>query len=74
MAPSSGRGAVSVRPPRKAPLGWLVPVALLLLLILAAVVALILLNANDEGDDPGLDVSDDPQSLPIEVPVSGLAA
>ncbi|HEX2575576.1 MAG TPA: hypothetical protein VHK88_04455 [Aquihabitans sp.] len=66
------RGAYATRPPRKSPLGWIVPVGLLLLLALAALVALILLNANDEGDDPGVDIQDDPQAVQVWEP--GIAA
>lgn len=61
-------GAIAARPPKKAPLGWLVPVAILLLVLIIAAVTLILLNANDNGDDPGLDVTDDPQALVITTP------
>lgn len=66
MSPTQpGRGAVAVRPSRKAPLGWLVPVALLLLVVIVAVTALLLLNANDEGDDPGIDIENDPQTSQV---------
>jgi hypothetical protein len=67
-SPRPTRGAVAVREPRKKPLGWLLPVALILLLGLVAISALVLLNANDEGDDPGLDVTDDPQAQTAEDP------
>lgn len=65
MAQDPARGAVAVRTPKKSPLGWLVPVAILLLLAIIAVVALLLLNANDKGDDPGIDIEDDPQSMQV---------
>lgn len=60
--PATGttRGAVAARPARKAPLGWLLWVALALLALLIAGIALFLLNSNDKGDDPGLDVTNDP--------------
>lgn len=67
-SPRPTRGAVAVREPRKKPLGWLLPVAVILLLALIAISALVLLNANDEGDDPGLDVTDDPQAQTSEAP------
>lgn len=62
-APRQSRGAVAVREPRKKPLGWIVPVALLLLAIIAVAVTLVLLNGNDNGDDPGVDIQDDPGSI-----------
>ncbi|MCU1371877.1 MAG: hypothetical protein JWO77_3071 [Ilumatobacteraceae bacterium] len=65
-SPRPTRGAVAVREPKKKPLGWLIPVALLLLLAILAITALVLLNANDNGDDPGLDVTDDPQAQTSE--------
>lgn len=73
-APGGSRGAVAVRPPRKAPIGWLVPVALLLLAIIAVAVTLVLLNANDKGDDPGLDVTNDPQAALVLDPTAGAVA
>ncbi len=68
MAGERTKGAVAVRAPKKSPLGWLVPVAILLLLAIIAVVTLLLLNANDKGDDPGIDIKDDPQSLQVVDP------
>lgn len=55
-------GAVSVRgrPVRKAPLGWLPWVALLLAGIVGLGALLIARNVGDAGDRPGIDLTDDP--------------
>jgi len=68
-------GARATRPPSKSPLGWLVPLILLLLLAIVVGVTLLLLNANDKGDDPGVDVTDDPQASQLyDASLAGRAA
>ena len=68
-------GATATRPPSKSPLGWLVPLILLLLLAIIVGVTLLLLNANDKGDDPGVDIKNDPQASQVyDTLVTGRAA
>jgi len=52
--------AYSVTGKQKSPLGWLPWAALLLLLAVAALIVLLVRNVGDDGDDAGVDVSDDP--------------
>jgi hypothetical protein len=58
--PTDRRAAHSATGRRKSPLGWLPWAALLLLLLLAVAAFLIIRNVTDSGDEPGVDVNDDP--------------
>ncbi len=63
-------GAVTAtgRSARKSPLGWLPWVALLLLGLVALGALLVARNVGDAGDDPGVDLVDDPSGKGADPP------
>lgn len=62
------RSAHSLTGRRRAPLGWLPWAALALLGVLGATAFLIARNVGDAGDDPGVDVVDDPAAAGQDPP------
>ena len=57
--------AVSVTGKRRHGLRWLPWLALLALIALAVLIVLIVTNVSDENDEPGVDISDDENTLVV---------
>jgi hypothetical protein len=70
MANSPQRGARSATGRTRHGLGWVPWVALLVLLALIVGAVLLALNANDDNDEPGVDLDDDSAAPAVLAPHS----